>query len=247
MLKPNVWTQDSDGEEWYINGPEVVIASNRPRKKGKPKMYANRPKHGTKAWMSYIRGMKKNAGGRKKKHHRKAKRNMYSAGMVANRPKTRTVVKYIRAKRNGPRTSAMLAGFGIPGIEPIAGAFAGLSVPPLLNYLVKGYLPTSLTSSKLGMYAIKAAEIIVPSWLVKKYVSRNVGNTMLIVGIGKLLYDVAQDVAPQVFGLSGMGFQPMLGVYPGQRRGLPAARQVPMMTTPMNSGVPDRLDANSRF
>jgi hypothetical protein len=69
----------------------------------------------------------------------------------------------------------------------------------------------------------------------------------MIVGIGNLLYSIAKDFMPNIFGLSGyVGYQPMLGVYQ-QRRGLPAARQVPMMTTAMNSGIPSRLDPSRRF
>lgn len=214
-------------------------------------MYTNRPKHGTKAWMSYIRGFRKKNKSSKKRTSHARRSNMYSAGAVANRPKTRTVTRYVKAKlirrRNPPQSRGLLGLSGFPGLEPITGAFAGLSVPPLLNYFVSGYIPAAITSNKFGNYAVRAAEVILPSWLVRKYVNRNVGTTMMIVGIGALLYSIAKDVAPQIFGLSGyVGYQPMLGVYQ-QRRGLPAARPVPMTTTPMQSGIPSRLDPGRRF
>lgn len=248
----NFWTQDADGERWLINGPELLIAANRPKKtkKGKRKMYANKPRHGTKAWMSYIRKFRKNPGGRKRKHA-KRKRNMYSAGAIANRPKTRTVTVYAKRRRSNPGAVGSSRGMfglaGFPGIEPITGAFAGLAVPPVLNYLVSGYIPAAITGNTFGRYAVRAAEVVIPSWLVRKYVNRNVGNIMMFVGIGKLLFDAVREFAPGIPGLSGVGFQPMLGVYPQARRGLPAARQVPMMQSQMQSGVPTRLDPGGRF
>jgi hypothetical protein len=249
----NFWTQDADGERWLINGPELLIAANRPKRKEKRKMYANKPRHGTKAWMAYIRKFRKNPGGRKRKHHAKRSRNMYSAGAIANRPKTRTITRYVKATRRrsnpgggGGRGLLGLAGF--PGIEPITGAFAGLAVPPVLNYLVSGYIPAAITGNTFGRYAVRAAEVVLPAWLVRRYVNRNVGNIMMFVGIGKLLFDAVREFAPGIPGLSGgIGYQPMLGVYPQQRRGLPPARMVPMMQTSMQSGVPTRLDSGSRF
>lgn len=249
----NFWSQDADGERWLVNGPELMIAANRPKKKGKRKMYANKPRHGTKAWMSYIRGFRKKNKSTKRKHT-KARRNMYSAGQLANPPRTRTVTRYVKAKlirrkRNpGGFLSRGMGGFmGLPGVEPIAGAFAGLVIPPTLQHFVTPYLPTAITSSKIGQYAVAAANVILPAWLIKRYLSRNIGNTMMVVGIGNLLYSIAKEFMPNVFGLSGyVGYQPMLGVYQ-QRRGLPAARQVPMMTTAMNSGIPSRLDPSRRF
>ena len=254
MAELNFWTQDRDGERWAINGPQLMIASNRPKKKGKRKMYTNRPKHGTKAWMSYIRGFRKKnkSHGRKKATRRRP--NMYSAGQIANRPKT--VVRYVKAKlirkRNpgGGRASRMLGGFlGLPGVEPIVGAFAGLVIPPTLMHFTAGYYPAAISTNKWGKYAIAAVSVLVPSFIIRKYLSRNIGVTMMTVGIGNLLYSIAKEVAPDIFGLSGMrmGFQPMLGVYPQQRPGLPASRQVPMMTTAMTSGIPSRLDASRRF
>jgi hypothetical protein len=243
----NFWTEDRDGERWLINGPELLIAANRPQKKGKRKMYANKPKHGTKAWMSYIRGLRRTKNGPKR--HKKARRNMYSAGEIANRPKTRTVTRYVKATRRRSNPPGGMRGMlsGFPGIEPITGAFAGLAVPPVLNYLVSGYIPAAISGNTFGRYAVRAAEVVIPSWLVRRYVNKNVGTIMMFVGISKLLFDGVKEFASGIPGLSGMGFQPMLGVYPGARRGLPAARPVPMMQTPMTSGVPGRLDPGRRF
>ena len=249
--KLNFWTQDNDGERWLINGPELLIAANRPKKKGKRKMYTNKPRHGTKAWMSYIRKFRKNAGGKRKKHA-KRRQNMYSAGQVANRPRTRTVTRYVKAnrkRRHNPGATQSRGMFGLagfPGIEPITGAFAGLTIPPILDYFVKGYIPTALTSNAFGRYAVKGLEAFVPAWLVRRYVNRNVGNIMMFVGIAKVLFDGVREFAPGIPGLSGgVGYQPMLGVYQ-QRRGLPALPAVPQMTSAMTSGVPQRLDPARR-
>lgn len=248
--KLNFWTQDNDGERWLINGPELLIAANRPKKRGKRKMYTNKPRHGTKAWMSYIRKFRKNKGGSRKRKH--AKRNMYSAGQVANRPRTRTVTRYVKAKlirrkHNPPTQSRGLFGLrGFPGIEPITGAFAGLTIPPILDYFAKSYIPTSITSTVWGRYAVKGLEAFIPAWLVRRYVNRNVGNIMMFVGIAKVLFDGVREFAPGIPGLSGgMGYQPMLGVYQ-QRRGLPAPAPVPMMTSAMTSNIPARLDPARR-
>jgi hypothetical protein len=252
--KVNFWTEDSDGERWLINGPELVIA-NRPQKRKGKKMYTNRrkPRHGTKAWMSYIRGLRKNKGGGHRKKHSRAKRNYYSAGEMANRPRTRTVTRYVtrstrrnKASAGGSLGRTMFGGL-MPGIEPIAGAFAGLAVPPIVNYFVSGYIPASIAANPIGRYAIKAAEVALPSWLIRRYVNRNVGTIMMIAGFGKLLFDAVAEFAPGIPGLSGMGYQPMLGAYAANRRGLPTARPVPMMQSPMIAGVPDRLNPQTRF
>jgi hypothetical protein len=252
MGKVNFWTEDSDGERWLINGPELVIASNRP-KKGKAKMYTNRKrKKPGRAHMAWVRSFQKK--NRKHRGHTKrAKTNMYSAGQIANRPRrrTRTVTRTVtRYKRNPLSAGGMLGSLGIPAIEPIAGAFAGLAVPPMLNYFLGSYVPTSITSNPIGKYAVKAGLVVVPSFIVRKYVNRNVGNIMMIVGIGKLLLDAVHEFVPSIpwLGLSGgMGYQPMLGAYTTfARTRQPAMRMIPMMTSSMTAGVPDRLNPQFR-
>lgn len=249
MGKLNFWTQDSDGERWLINGPSIVVATNRPRKKGKRKMYTNRPKHGTKAWMSYIRGLRKGKKNSGRKRKSKARRNMYSAGEVANRPRTRTVTRYVKVRRNKPSGGGVRGMFGglLPGLEPIAGAFAGLVVPPVLRYFTASYIPASIQANPIGKYLVKAAYAALPAWAVKKYVNRSVGNTMMVVGLGKVLFDAVREFAPGIPGLSeGVGYQPMLGAY-GNRPGFPQLRPVPMMQSQMVAGVPDRLQPGARF
>jgi hypothetical protein len=176
---------------------------------------------------------------------------MYSAGVIANRPRTRTVTRtvHIRAKRNRSTggSRGLLGSFGFPGMEQIAGAFGGLVVPPVLNYFTSSYVPASIKSTAAGRYAIQGLLTIGPAWAVRKYVNRSVGNTMLVVGIGKLLFDMVREFAPGIPGLSGFSGQPFLGAYTGQRPGFPSLRPVPQMTTPMLNGVPDRLNPNARF
>ena len=177
---------------------------------------------------------------------------MYSAGEIANRPRTRTrtVTRYVRTRRNPPAASrGMLAGFGIPGIEPIAGAFAGLVVPPVLRYFTSSFIPATITANPIGKYLVKGAYAFLPAWAVRKYVNRSVGNTMMIVGLGKVLFDAVREFAPGIPGLSddNVGYQPFLGAYTAQRRGFPQLRPVPMMQSPMVAGVPDRLQPGSRF
>lgn len=257
MARVNFWTEDRDGERWLINDPTLVIASNRPKKKGK-RMYTNRRKKKGGGWgkshMAWVRSFaKKNRKHGSRKTRRRAKHNMYSAGAIAN-PRRKTVTRYVtKYKRNSPaRAGGMLGGLGIPAIEPIAGAFAGLAVPPMLNYFLGGYIPASITANPIGKYAVRAAQVVVPSFIVRKYVNRNVGNIMMIVGIGKLLLDAVHEFVPSIPWLSGMGYQPMLGAYtfatPARRVGPPtfANRMLPMMQSSGTAGVPSRLDPMAR-
>jgi hypothetical protein len=134
-------------------------------------------------------------------------------------------------------------------MEPIAGAFAGLVVPPVLRYFTSSFIPASITANPIGKYLVRGAYAFLPAWAVRKYVNRNVGNTMMVVSLGKLLFDAVREFAPGIPGLTddNVGFQPMLGAYTGQRRGFPALRPIPMMQSQMVAGVPDRLQPGARF
>jgi hypothetical protein len=249
----DLWAE-IDGERWLDN-PQLVIAGNpkrqRPKRKGKNLMATRRRAH--------RRGRKHNA--------RRRRRNYYSTGMVANRPRRRhrrhrmnrrrhnayarggRIRRFFRRRhrRNTPRMMS-LAGVQLPAVEDVLAVGAGFVLPPLLtSYLMTNVVPATWQTSRVTYYAVKAVSIIVPSMLVRRFVSQRAGNLMLIGGAATLVIDILKDSG--VFG-SLLGFQPMIGYYPaspmlgayGPAR-VPRAAQLPAMV----ATTPSRLSPQERF
>jgi len=153
-------------------------------------------------------------------------------------------------RRHQYRRSPSLMGFTFPDMTDVLAVGAGFVVPPLLTTYVMQYLPASITSSKIGYYAVKAATAIVPPLIVKRFVSPRIGNMMLVGGIASVVVDIVKDSG--ILSSLGIGhWQPMLGYYPPRGLGAYGPARVPAagkaMLPAMIATTPDRLSPAGRF
>jgi hypothetical protein len=245
-----------DGEPWFDN-PPLVIANPKRRKKTMRKRRTRR--------------------GRKNSPRRRARRNYYSAGMLANRPRRRRRARtntrrrarrnvYMpmlnrkrgrrRARRNpgllGGRSMSIL-GFQMPPMDAVLFTAAGLIGPGLVSTQILSFIPASWktnadgTPNQLTMWATKIASVLIPAFLIRRFINVRAGNLFLIGGSAGLAMDALKTFAPGLIpGLNGIGSQPLLGAYFQQPRAVsnfPRQARVPAMI----ADAPDRLSPQGRF
>ncbi len=157
------------------------------------------------------------------------------------------------------RRNPSLMGITLPPLDAVLFTGAGLVIPPIMASYLTPLLPASLSGSKMGYYGVKVASILIPSMLVRKFVSQRAGNYMLIGGAASLAIDLVKEFMPSL----GLGTQPFLGngvgfyermplrtmsATPGMGRyaSIPV-RSMPMQRTPIISQVADRLNPTERF
>lgn len=174
----------------------------------------------------------------------------------------------MRNRRHRARRNPALLGFTLPPAMDIASVGAGLVVSPMLaNYVYNNFVAgTSLGGSKYTYLAVEALSVAALGFGVKRFVNPRAGNLVLLGGAARVLIDAIQVLAPTLLpatamptGLSGMGAQPLLGMYnPPPRLGyyntMPQRRALSGMGSYYGAppgraliGVPDRLDPGQRF
>jgi len=137
---------------------------------------------------------------------------------------------------------------------------AGMVIPPIMTSFLMGYLPTDWKSSRAAYYGVKAVSVLVPSMLVRRFVSQRAGNFMLIGGAASFAIDLVREFMPNLLP-SGVGAQPFLGFY--ERMPMPSPRglmgngmgrymSVPVrganvQRTPLLMETPERLMPGARF
>lgn len=159
---------------------------------------------------------------------------------------------YRKARRNPAKTMS-LGGFSFPSINSMLCVSAGMVIPPMVARQLMPYLPPSWQTSKVAAYGVKVASAVIPAWLVRKFVSKDAGNLMLLGSAASLVVSLVQDsgvltaigVTPvQQTGVGGFS-QPFLGQYQNNGRlgryiG-PGMQSGPAITAqPIMHGVPDR-------
>ena len=196
-----LWTTDQGGERWLVN-PQLIIANPRHHRRIK-KMASRRKRRMPAALRRYWAG-------------RRAKSNYMSAGMLANprrrRPRrTRRHHRRAVAVSNPPRRrhvrrahrrhhyrhalrNPRLMGFELPPLQDIAFVGAGLIVPPMLStYLLANVVPASYQTSQPVIYAVRAASVVIPAMLVRKFVNPRAGNLMLLGGAAAFVIQLIKD------------------------------------------------------
>lgn len=160
-------------------------------------------------------------------------------------------------RRRSARRNPQLLGVNIPPLTAILYTGAGLVVPPIVTNFIMSKLPAEYSASKPVYYAVKAASVLVPSMLVKRFVSQQAGNLMLLGGAASFAIDILRDTGVlAAIGVSGVS-QPMLGFYPtvgrsvgrgalGRYPSIPAAAS-PIAQQRMISNIPERLNPSGRF
>ena len=152
-------------------------------------------------------------------------------------------------------------GFTLPPLDAVLFTGAGFLVPPIVTSYAMQYLPATWKTSKAAYYGVKAASVLVPSMIVRRFVSRRAGNLMLVGGAASFVIDLVREFAPTLLPATtaGIGAQPFLGNGVGFYERMPRAgsgmgryasmpvRSLPVQRTPLLSATPERLSPSSRF
>jgi hypothetical protein len=124
--------------------------------------------------------------------------------------------------------------------------------------MLLNYLPADWKTSKAAYYGVKAASVLIPSMIVRKFVSRRAGNLMLVGGAASFAIDLVREFAPSLLPGGSVGAQPFLGNGVGFYERMPrqvgmgryssvAVRSVPIQRTPLLSMTPERLSPGARY
>lgn len=237
------------GEPWFDN-PALVLANRR-----KTKMRKNRRR-----------------GRRRSSRRAHARSNFYTAGATVNRPRRRRRARHNASawpnrrrrstktfRRRHYRSNPQLMGFTLPPFDVVAWSAAGLIAPGMVSGWIMPMVPDTWkknadgTPNQLTIFAIKGASVLLPSMLVRSFVSKRGGNIMLVAGAASLVLQALKTFAPEFSKQIGLGYQPLLGEYMGNVRqfnprvvngalsaygpGLPA----------VTGNAPNRLDPAQRF
>ena len=148
-------------------------------------------------------------------------------------------------------------GFTLPPLDAVLFTGAGMVIPPMMTSFLMSYLPTDWKSSKAAYYGVKAASVLIPSMLVRRFVSQRAGNFMLIGGAASFAIDLVREFMPTLLPAASMGSQPFLGFYermPNGRglMGMGRYTSIPVQgrsvqRTPIMSATPERLMPANRF
>lgn len=228
-----------DGEPFLTNPRLGIIGLNSRGKKGK-KMAARKRR-------STRRRTSASVNPRRRTRRKSYRRNAYPvAGLVVNprrRRASRRRVANPRRRRSSMRRNPAIFGIGLPPINSVIFAGIGFIAPPMVEGFLNRTLPSSITSSTLGKYAIRVASVVGLSFAVKQFVGSAEARMVAIGGGVYVLSSAVSEFAP--------GIIPGLNAYvPGNNRQLrqyiPANQPIngtmgnPGVTV-MNSGTATRF------
>lgn len=236
-----------DGEPYLIN-PHLVMLNPRKRSNSKRRLSA----------MAKMRNRLGQFVKRTRKAASNPKRHKKSYARAASNPVRKQKRTYKRnayfgnprPRRHYKRNPGMFAGGSILGmsLKEIGFAGAGFIAPPAIEGLIKGMLPTALTSNAFGRYAVKGGIVAGVSLLGGKFLGREAGKYLAIGGVTYLVANIVVDFVPQLFsGFSGY-MNPGQSFAPRALRGQPGlGRYVGMGTAVSTANVPERLNPASRY
>lgn len=251
-----------DGERWLEN-PQLIIAN--PTRKRKPMAKRVRRRRGRKSAAPRRRRTRRNytaAGMTNPPRRRRRSRRRRSYGLNPRRRRryySRNRRRTVRRYRRNPAGAVSLMGFSLPPLDAVLFTGAGFLIPPIVTSYAMQYLPATWRTSKAAYYGVKAASVLVPSMIVKRFISRRAGNLMLIGGAASFVIDLVREFAPTLLpATAGIGAQPFLGNGVGFYERMPRSagmgryasmpvRTMPVQRTPLLSATPERLSPSSRF
>lgn len=149
-------------------------------------------------------------------------------------------------------------GFALPPLDAVLFTGAGFIIPPIVTSYALQWLPADWKTSKVAYYGVKAASVLVPSMLVRRFVSRRAGNLMLVGGAASFVIDLVREFMPSLLPAPAMSGQPFLGFYERMPLRVPSStgmgryssipvRSVPVQRTPLVSMTPERLSPSARY
>ena len=151
-----------------------------------------------------------------------------------------------RRRRSYRRNPAILSKLGLsnPTLKVVGFTVGGMVGTPFVEGFAQTVIPASISSTKIGSYAVKLASALAVSFAVGKVFGREAGRSAFIGGASYIAVQAFREFVPGVLpATSGTGYylgqahQPLLGEY--QPRGVGQ--------TQIMQGVPDRLQVGSRF
>jgi hypothetical protein len=197
---------------------------------------------------SYKRSHRRNAfvRNRSKPHHHRH-RNPF----VRNRRRTHHyrhnafVRNRRRHYRRNPDAGMSVLGLQLPPIDAVLFVGAGFITPPIVSGMLMGFVPDGYKTNSAVIWVVKGASVLLPSMLVRQFISRRAGNLMLIGGAVSFGLDLLRTFAPGV--IPGLGYQPLLGAFVGPVQRLPVVGPPRAALAPMISSAPTRLSPDTRF
>lgn len=200
-----------DGEP-FMENPHVAIVGN-PRKARKVN---SRKGKKTMAFRKRRSGRKNSP----RRHHRRARRNYPAAGLVFNprrrrhrrNPGTRRgamrrrgyFAKNPRHHRRHARRNPAILGVALPPLNMIAWGAGGFIATPMVERFVNSFLPTSVTSSTLGRYAVKIASALGLTYLTKMVLGNKEAFPVAMGGSLYVVVSAVNEFAPQLTGAPSM-------------------------------------------
>lgn len=183
---------------------------------------------------------RRRSGGRRRRRSYTARRVRHNVYMPLNRRRRRSGGRRVRS-------NPQVFGLSLPPLDAVLWVGAGAVLPPIVSNYAMRYIPETWKASPAAMWAVKAASVVVPSLLVRKFVSRRAGNLMLIGGATYFVLDFVKSTWPGL--VPGLGHQPMLGAYYSQVNAGRVSRfpQRSNGLPPMLSNAPERLNPANRF
>lgn len=136
-------------------------------------------------------------------------------------------------------------GVQLPPVDSVLFVGAGFVVPPIITGMVMGFVPDTYKTNKAVIWIVKGASALLPSMLVRQFVSRRAGNLMLIGGAVSFGLDLIRTFAPGV--IPGLGYQPMLGAFTRPGQALPSPGPRGGMLPALVGTTPTRLSPDTRF
>jgi len=190
-----LWEYDEYGEPWLENS-----------KRGNPPLLiVNRKKKGKKAMSKYARRKSRARVSNPKRRRRARRKNPWTmAGPLAlvNRPHRRRRKARTNRKRHYRRNPGIL-GIQLPPMKAVIYAGVGFVAPPMVEGFLAGFLPTSITSTTVGKYAVRIGSVLGLSWLTRMTMGRDPAKMVAIGGGAYILTTVIREFAPGVIpGLS---------------------------------------------
>jgi hypothetical protein len=145
-------------------------------------------------------------------------------------------------------------GIHLPPFDAVLYTAGGYVAPPMVAGVLMTFVPDSMKGSAVTTWLVKAASVLLPAWLVGRFVSQRAGSYVLIGGAASFVIDAVNTFAPGLIpGLRGMGYQPLLGSYFGPqlpaytRRSQTSLVRGRSAMSPMIADAPERLDPSGRF
>ncbi len=187
-----------DNEPWLDNGPVLLInrRKRRTRKKGKPTM-ARRPR-GLKRSPARRRRVSRrprlNVPRRRRRRTQTHMRRRRSVSAYARNPRRRVR----RYRRNSP----IIAGLDLKQL--LVGG-ASVIVAPMIERQLLPLVPTSLSGTTTGRWAVKLGAALATWYVAKMALGRRSSDVVAIALGSSIVADAVQEFAPGVTTLAGVG------------------------------------------